>query len=37
MYHKAVLYDEVMQYMINDKYNVYMDCTLGGAGHSMVY
>lgn len=34
MYHKAVLYDEVMQYMINEKYNVYMDCTLGGAGHS---
>lgn len=34
MYHKAVLYDEVIEYMIKDEYRVYLDCTLGGAGHS---
>ena len=34
-YHKPVLYDEVLEYII-DKDNdiVYVDCTLGGGGHS---
>ncbi|VWL85433.1 16S rRNA (cytosine(1402)-N(4))-methyltransferase RsmH [Oceanivirga miroungae] len=34
MYHKPVLYDEVIEYMINDKYRIYLDCTLGGGGHA---
>lgn len=34
MYHKPVLYDEVIQNIIKPEYKVYLDCTLGGAGHS---
>lgn len=35
MYHKAVLYDEVIENIIVDKDANYLDCTLGGGGHSM--
>lgn len=35
MYHKAVLYDEVIKNIIVDKDAIYLDCTLGGGGHSM--
>lgn len=35
MYHKAVLYDEVIENIIVDKDAIYLDCTLGGGGHSM--
>lgn len=35
MYHKAVLYDEVIGNIIVDKDAIYLDCTLGGGGHSM--
>lgn len=34
MYHKPVLYNEVMENIVNDKYMTYVDCTLGGGGHS---
>ena len=34
-YHKPVLYDEVLEYIIDkDKDIIYVDCTLGGGGHS---
>ena len=34
-YHKPVLYDEVMEnIIIKDKKAVYVDCTLGGGGHT---
>lgn len=35
MYHKPVLYDEVIDNLVKDEYNIYLDCTLGGAGHSL--
>lgn len=35
MYHKAVLYNEVIENIIVDKDAIYLDCTLGGGGHSM--
>ena len=35
MYHKAVLYDEVIENIIVDKDAIYLDCTLGGGCHSM--
>ncbi|WP_068269043.1 16S rRNA (cytosine(1402)-N(4))-methyltransferase RsmH [Caviibacter abscessus] len=34
MYHKAVLYDEVIENIISNKDSIYLDCTLGGGGHS---
>jgi 16S rRNA (cytosine1402-N4)-methyltransferase len=33
-YHIPVLYDETIQNLITDKNGVYVDCTLGGGGHS---
>ena len=33
-YHKPVLFDEVMDNIIMDKDAVYVDCTLGGGGHT---
>ena len=33
-YHKPVLLDEVMDNIITDKDAVYVDCTLGGGGHT---
>ena len=33
-YHKPVLYDEVIENIITDKDAVYVDCTLGGGGHT---
>ena len=33
-YHKPVLYDEVIEKIITDKDAVYVDCTLGGGGHT---
>lgn len=35
MYHKPVLFDEVIEYIIKDEYRVYLDCTLGGGGHAL--
>lgn len=34
MYHKAVLYDEVIENIISKEDSIYLDCTLGGGGHS---
>ena len=34
-YHKPVLYDEVGENLITNKEGVYLDCTLGGAGHTI--
>lgn len=34
MYHKPVLYTEVIENMIKPEYMSYLDCTLGGGGHS---
>lgn len=34
MYHKPVLYTEVIENMIKENYHIYLDCTLGGGGHS---
>ena len=34
MYHKPVLYNEVIDNIIDTKYMSYLDCTLGGGGHS---
>lgn len=34
MYHKAVLYDEVIENIISKENSIYLDCTLGGGGHS---
>ena len=34
-YHKPVLYDEVIENLITNKEGVYLDCTLGGAGHTI--
>lgn len=34
MYHKPVLYNEVIENMIKPEYTTYLDCTLGGGGHS---
>lgn len=33
-YHKPVLYDEVIGNIVTDKDIVYVDCTLGGGGHT---
>lgn len=33
-YHLPVLYDEVLENIIDKKDLIYMDCTLGGGGHS---
>ncbi|TDT71564.1 16S rRNA (cytosine1402-N4)-methyltransferase [Hypnocyclicus thermotrophus] len=33
-YHIPVLYDETIQNLITNKNGVYVDCTLGGGGHS---
>ena len=33
-YHKPVLFNEVMDKIITDKDAVYVDCTLGGGGHT---
>ena len=33
-YHKPVLYDEVIENLIVNKDGLYLDCTLGGAGHT---
>ena len=33
-YHKPVLFDEVMDNIITDRDAVYVDCTLGGGGHT---
>ena len=33
-YHKPVLYDEVIENLITNENGVYLDCTLGGAGHT---
>ena len=33
-YHKPVLFDEVMDNIITDEDAVYVDCTLGGGGHT---
>ena len=33
-YHKPVLFDEVLDNIITDKDAVYVDCTLGGGGHT---
>lgn len=34
MYHKPVLYNQVIDNIIKDEYRVYLDCTLGGGGHT---
>lgn len=33
-YHKPVLYDETIENIISENKSVYVDCTLGGGGHS---
>ena len=33
-YHKPVLFDEVIENIITNMEGVYLDCTLGGAGHT---
>ena len=33
-YHKPVLLDEVIDNIITDKDAIYVDCTLGGGGHT---
>ena len=33
-YHRPVLYDETLENLITDKNGIYIDCTLGGGGHS---
>lgn len=32
--HKSVLLDESIDWLITDKDGIYVDCTMGGAGHS---
>lgn len=32
--HKSVLLDETVNWIVNDKTGIYVDCTMGGAGHS---
>lgn len=34
-YHKPVLYDEAIENLITNENGVYLDCTLGGAGHTI--
>ena len=33
-YHKPVLFDEVIENIISEKKAIYVDCTLGGGGHT---
>lgn len=33
--HKSVLLDESVDWLVNDLSGIYVDCTLGGAGHSL--
>ncbi|WP_435307440.1 16S rRNA (cytosine(1402)-N(4))-methyltransferase RsmH [Sebaldella termitidis] len=33
-YHKPVLFDEVIENIVTNEEGVYLDCTLGGAGHT---
>ena len=33
-YHRPVLFDEVIENIVTNKEGVYLDCTLGGAGHT---
>ena len=33
-YHKPVLFDEVIENIISEEDSVYVDCTLGGGGHT---
>lgn len=33
-YHKPVLFDEVMENIITKEKAIYVDCTLGGGGHT---
>lgn len=33
-YHKPVLYDETIENIVSENKSVYVDCTLGGGGHS---
>lgn len=33
-YHLPVLYEEVLENLVEDRDMIYLDCTLGGAGHS---
>jgi len=33
-YHKPVLYDETIENIITDGRAIYVDCTLGGGGHT---
>ena len=32
--HKSILLDESVKWLITNKDGVYVDCTMGGAGHS---
>ena len=32
--HKSVLLEESINWLITDKDGIYVDCTMGGAGHS---
>ena len=34
IYHKPVLKEKVIEYLITDKSGIYIDATLGGGGHS---
>lgn len=34
--HKSVLLEESINWLITDKDGIYVDCTMGGAGHSKV-
>ncbi|MCG8603397.1 16S rRNA (cytosine(1402)-N(4))-methyltransferase, partial [bacterium] len=34
MFHEPVLLDEVVELLVTDRRGVYVDCTVGGGGHS---
>ena len=36
MYHQPVLADESIRYLITNSEGIYVDCTLGGGGHSLL-